>query len=290
MKKLLIAILPVALFAWGCDYVDIPTQANSGGGGGGGNGVTRRVLIEDFTGHTCPNCPAAAVTLHNIQNLYPDQVMGIAIHTGWFAEPCPPHPLPAGATAGSFSEDLRCATADDYDLVYSLSGAPPVGMVNHLGYPGNYAKQQGAWAGIVDSLLGTPAVADLEFDTVIYNSATRDLDVTMTGKFIDAQNDNFNICIMLVEDSLTGWQIDGSTYVPNYVFMHVLRDCINTPGSIAGTQIATGSIAANTTWSWQLPAAYNVSASLNASHCKLIAYVYNMTTKEVLQAAEADLQ
>lgn len=288
MKKIFLPVITVVLLAAGCDYVDVPTQTGSSGGGGG-NGVTRRVLIEDFTGHTCPNCPGAAVTLHNIQDLYPGQVMGIAVHAGWFAEPCPPHPLPAGATAGSFSEDLRCATGNDYDLVYGLSASPPVGMVNHLGYPGNVAKSQGSWAGLVDSLLQTPAVADLEFDTVIYNSGTRDLNVTMTGKFIDAQNGTFNVAIMLVEDSLTGWQINGTTYIPDYVFMHLLRDCINTPGSIAGTEVATGAIVANSTFTWVMPAAYNVSASYNASHCKLIAYVYNTTTKEVLQAAEVEL-
>jgi uncharacterized membrane protein len=289
MKKMLPFFVAIATLAWGCDYVEIPTQTNSGGGGGGGNGVTRRVLIEDFTGHTCPNCPSAAVTLHNLQTLYPDQVMGIAIHAGWFSEPCPPHPLPNGAQSGSFSNDLRSAAGNDYDLVFGLSSSPPIGMVNHLGYPNNYALQQGAWVTKVDSLLQTPAVADLEFDTVIYNSSTRELNVTVNGKFITAQNGTFHVCIMLVEDGITNWQIDGSQYLPNYVFDHVLRDCINTPGSIAGTQIATGTIAANSTFNWALPAAYTISNSFNASNCKLVAYIYNTANKEVLQAVEIGL-
>lgn len=290
MKNVLFLFAAALLILPGCDYVSAPQQAGSSGGGGGGNGITRRVLLEDFTGHTCPNCPSAAVTLHTLQDLYPDQIMAISIHTGWFGDPCPPHPLPNGAQAGSFSEDLTCATSDDYDAVYSMSGSPPVGMVNRLGYPSNYIKQAGEWASIIDSLLQTTATADLEFDTVIYNASTHNLDVSMTGKFIDAQNGTFNLAVMLVEDSLSGWQIDGTTYLPSYVWMHVLRDCINTPGSITGEQVATGTITANSTFNWTLSSSYNVSTSFNPAHCHLIAYIYNTATKEALQAAEADLQ
>ena len=49
--------------------------------------IIQKILIEDFTGHTCQNCPEAAEELHTIQSNYPSQVIGIAIHAGFFAEP-----------------------------------------------------------------------------------------------------------------------------------------------------------------------------------------------------------
>lgn len=289
MKRSAFFALTALAFA-GCDYVSAPHQAGTTPGGGGGNGVTRRVLVEEFTGHTCIACPAGSRTLHTIDSLYPGQVMIVGIHTGWFGDPCPPHPLPNGAPSGSFSEDFTCATADDYDVIYNMSGNPPVAMINRLGYPLDYVKQQGNWTSLVDSLLSAPPIADLEFDTVIYNNSTRDLTFTLNGKFIAAQNGTFNVAVMLTEDSLTGWQIDGTQYLPSYTFMHVLRDCVNSPGTSSGVQLATGSITANSTFTWSLPATYNVSSSWNAGRCKLIAFVYNTSTKEVLQAAEAELQ
>ena len=47
----------------------------------------KKVLVEDFTGYKCTNCPAAATELHNIEEFYPDKVIGIAIHAGSFAKP-----------------------------------------------------------------------------------------------------------------------------------------------------------------------------------------------------------
>lgn len=295
MKLLSVTFLALCLVFCGCDYVDVPTQ-NGGTNTGGSSGITRRILIEEFTGHTCPTCPAAAITLHNIENLYPDQVMIIAIHTGWFGDPCPPHPLPSGAVAGDFAEDFTTGTSNcegtEYDQTFSgIAPQPPGGLVNRLGFPsGTFRKEQGSWASITDSLLGTPAVAGLEFDTVIYNSVTHQLDFSIDGQFISAQNGSFNIAIMLVEDSLTGWQINGQTNVPDYTFMHVLRACVNTPGSIVGSPVSSGAIAAGSNFSYDLPATYTVNSNWHTQHCKLIAFIYNTSTQEVLQAAEAELE
>ena len=49
----------------------------------------KKVLIEDFTGHLCPNCPDAARELDAIRNIYDDQVIGMAIHVSSFAKPYP---------------------------------------------------------------------------------------------------------------------------------------------------------------------------------------------------------
>jgi thiol-disulfide isomerase/thioredoxin len=44
-------------------------------------GVTRRVLLEDFTGHTCNNCPAAAVIAEGLQTFYgEDQLILVGVH------------------------------------------------------------------------------------------------------------------------------------------------------------------------------------------------------------------
>ena len=292
MKKILIPIIAAAFFFAGCDYVEVPTQ--TGGTSGGGNGVTRRVLLEEFTGHTCIACPAGAATIEQLHGLYDDQLITIAIHHGWFAEPCPPHPLPNGAQTGSFSEDFTTGTTSGEGYEYEVNfpavfSTLPNGMVNRLGFPsGTYPKSQGEWGTLVDSLIQIPASADLEI-THTYSTSSRALSMSIDGQFIDAQNGTFNVAVMLTEDSLVGWQIDGTVYIPNFVFMHVLRACVNTPGSIIGTPVMTGSINANSSFTWTLPASYTVDNAYNANHCRLIAILYNTATMEVLQAAEAKL-
>ena len=39
------------------------------------NSYVKKVLVEDFTGHLCPNCPDAARELDAIHGIYGDQLM-----------------------------------------------------------------------------------------------------------------------------------------------------------------------------------------------------------------------
>jgi hypothetical protein len=44
------------------------------------------VLLEDYTGHKCVNCPTAAEIAHNLQITYGEKIILMAIHAGFFAE------------------------------------------------------------------------------------------------------------------------------------------------------------------------------------------------------------
>ena len=49
--------------------------------------VNRVVLIEDFTGQNCINCPAAHEVIEPLQMQYPDNVVAVSIHAGAFGIP-----------------------------------------------------------------------------------------------------------------------------------------------------------------------------------------------------------
>ena len=42
----------------------------------------RNVLIEDFTGQRCTNCPKATDAIHEMQEAYGSSVIPVAIHCG----------------------------------------------------------------------------------------------------------------------------------------------------------------------------------------------------------------
>lgn len=288
MKKFLF-IIASSFTLLSCDYVSSPVQTGNSGGPGPNDTLPKRVvLLEEATGHTCTNCPSAAATIQTLKSTYGEQLVPIAIHYGWFAEPCPPHPLPNGAPSGSFSEDLRCPEGSDYDVLYSIFNAPPAAMVNRLGYPADHIKSQGQWAGLIDSLVNTQPLAALDINHT-YDTTTRALSISVDGQFLQAASGDFNLVVMLVEDGIIGWQVDGSNYIPNYEFNHVLRACVNTPGSIAGEQVATGTIAAFTSFNWTLSGSYTVSNLINHHNCNLVVFLYNFNTKEAIQAGEVHL-
>ena len=68
MKKYLILINTILIIT-SCDVEERPfiTDYNAY------INPEKKVLIEDFTGHLCPNCPGAAEELKAIQDIYPNQ-------------------------------------------------------------------------------------------------------------------------------------------------------------------------------------------------------------------------
>ena len=58
------------------------------------NNVFRKVLIEEYTGHRCTNCPDGHRELASLHERYGDTLVAIGIHAGTFA-------LPAAAASGT---------------------------------------------------------------------------------------------------------------------------------------------------------------------------------------------
>lgn len=44
--------------------------------------IVRNVLIEDFTGQNCPNCPTATDVIEGLEEGYEGRVIGVSIHSG----------------------------------------------------------------------------------------------------------------------------------------------------------------------------------------------------------------
>ena len=54
------------------------------------NQFVKNILIEDFTGHLCKNCPDAARELDAIHDFYGSRIIGLALHVGTtFGRPYP---------------------------------------------------------------------------------------------------------------------------------------------------------------------------------------------------------
>ncbi|MCA6361788.1 MAG: Omp28-related outer membrane protein [Bacteroidetes bacterium] len=298
MKKIIFPVLFTGIFGAGCDYVDVPTPAapqvpvvSSGN--------HRKVLVEEVTGQRCPTCPAGALALAAAKSVYADSMIIIAVHTGYFAQTPPGIPVSAAITnidPLAFFLDLNCDEAEDLDLTFQLSGAPPISMVNRLGFLDElYRIPPSNVATVLDTVLNRPQSASFAI-THTYDVATRQLSFGINGNYLTQNGqsgDNFFLVALITEDSILGWQdYQGAQplgAVQNYVFNHVLRASVNTPGSVAGTLLGSAPALAGDTIQYTLPAPFTLSNSFNAAHCNLVVYIYNGTTKEVLQAEEVHL-
>ena len=85
MKKILLFALGITTLLSSCDVLEGPfdekvtidTTA----------GPKRKILLEDFTGHTCGNCPCAAYEAIRLDTTYKGRIIVVASHVGFFAEP-----------------------------------------------------------------------------------------------------------------------------------------------------------------------------------------------------------
>jgi hypothetical protein len=305
MKKYFFVLLIFSAAMSGCDYVSNPYETDAPVDGGVSLVDTipldtslvdavheRVVLLEDYTGHKCTACPQAATQANLLKSTYGEQLVVIGVHAGFFANPT----TPAGAPAGSYLVDFRTTAGDAYDntTYFGISNiGNPNGMINRKDYTPTtttHVKPYSTWNSEISTLLALDPVADLTIGNT-YNSTTRQLDMKIITEFVadTLTTANYKLMVMIVQDSIVDWQLDGSTHIPDYVHRHVLRDNVNTTwGSnlINGSFPAYSHITKNFTYS--LPTAYK-SNNCDENHCYVVAFIYDAVTYEVVQAAEAKI-
>lgn len=282
MKELL-TIASVALLFAACDKVNDPYASgpDSGPGAGTGEGVPRRVLLEEFTGHLCNNCPAAARIAKDLQSFYgPENLVVVAIHAGdYFSEPAvPPYP------DGRFSTDFRTPAGNAYATEYGVSFLP-TGMVDRTPFNGSILLSETAWSSAVSEVIGQPALMDLWVSDLVHDAGAGTVQAQVMIAVDRPLTSSYNLVVYLLEDRVIDWQEDLQATPPqveNYEHRHVLRDNLN------GTwgQLALGSSAnVGDTIPVDLPL-YTMNSAWNATNCSLVAFLYDTATEQVVQVTE----
>lgn len=286
MKSLpYIAISALVALVTGCDYVNKPTNVSPQGNTGSTGtstvvAVPRKVLIEDYTGHTCGNCPKAAISADNLENTYHSNVIIVAVHAGFFAQP----------GAAPYTDDYRSTTGTDWDNFFGIGAAGnPNGMINRKDYPtGNHIKAYSSWSTDVAPYINQPADAKLTL-VPTYNVSAKTLDMSVKTKFMNALTNNYKLSVVLTEDSIIGPQKDytqNPDEVPNYVFKHMLRGGIN--GSW-GDALNTAPVAANDSIT-KTYSAFAINPAYNDNRLYVVAFVYNAATYEVIQVEKVKIR
>lgn len=270
-----ILILVVLGFSLACDYIEDPIQ-------GGSitvpdDQVVRKALIEDFTGHRCNNCPKASEEIKEIEQNSPGVSVAVAIHAGAanFIAPDPP----------DYPTDFRTPEGDEMKDFFNVT-YNPAGMVNRLDYnsQGSHLKLYQSWPTEVANITSLPPPIDLLLSAT-YDSTSRQLQGEIASRFLLPLNDPLSISIWLCESKIVAPQkMPDNSRNPNYEHNNVFRESLNSTfgenlssnGGVTGDTIITSFN-------------YFVPNSYNSKNCKLVTFVFNRDTQEVLQAEEVAL-
>lgn len=170
--------------------------------------VQRCVLLEDFTGQRCINCPKANDEIKLLQEQYgEDNVIAVSIHSG-----------PLGFHTNDRFVGLSTDTGDDYYDYWQLD-YQPVGMIDR-GAPCEYTTWN---THIREELQKT---APVEIMLVSWREGSQ-LKVQTTVTAVDG-NTMGKLQLWLTEDNVTAFQLmpDG-TRNDHYLHQHVFRAAIN---------------------------------------------------------------
>ncbi len=292
MKKYILIIFSFIVVFSSCDIIEGPYDEQLDIDST--SSPVRNILLEDYTGHQCGNCPCAAKEAINLANLYKGRVIVVATHVGFFART---------NMSGKFSYDFKTQTGNELDAYFQVDAVGlPRGLINRKQYNSSLVLNPSGWASAVSSLLDTdgdskvdtlkPAV-DIEIDQT-YNSSSRTVTADINLEYLEAGNSNHHVVLYVVEDSITNWQLFYAQCSPtsvaydeqNYVHRHVLR------GSVNGTWGEQVSASTNIPVGTKITKTYTkvLDPSWNDKHIYLVAFVHDNVTKEVLQVEEVHLK
>lgn len=294
MKKLhLFIVFTIAILSFGCDYIDAPYIIQ------GPNGCNtpepdftprtnpvRKVLIEDFTGHRCGNCPRAAESIHDIFVAYPNQVVAVGVHSAIPSEYTNPYPADTNLNPSLYyTHDFRreVSTIIDQRFGVSTSGLP-TGMVNRKQVSGSYASNYTTWQTKVGQYLSAPPDADIQIKN-FYNPSDSSLCAYVYVQFLQPISGDFKVVLYLVENKFVTWQKDYNEtpeHVPDYEHNHILRESIT---SYWGTSLLDGTAEVNASY----VNGYSIKidpGKYNPDNCYVVGFLYDDNTSEIIQAEE----
>lgn len=238
----------------------------------------KNVLIEDFTGVRCPNCPEATQIAADIASENSGRVAVIGIH-----------PNNLGLLVRPYNEskyDFRTVEGTNVFTLLGSSQLLPIGAIDRKKFTGESEILIGKdkWRAYAQAQLATTSIANISFTKVEYNPSNRDLMVELEIVYTQAAGSDDNYLSMAItEDKLIDLQLKqgfgvDSTYEHNHVFRKFVQP--------ANGLFLTGPIEKGRTFRIKYKTVW--PQEWNPENCHLVAFIHKRTSPdyEVVQVKE----
>lgn len=258
--------------------------------------LTQNVLIEDYTGQYCGNCPRAAHMADSMRQKYPGRVLVTEVHvTDYFAAPRLPH-FPLDFRVPDYAQPLPNALVSSaIGQAFDLDNRGlPQGAVNRSPFTAannDPVATFSLWPAVVASQLALAPTVELRA-TPLYNRTTRLLRLKTSTKYLTSRaGRNMRLGVIVTEDSLMGAQKDYSLnrvsnpeqITEHYEHHNVMRAAL--AGTFGTLQVAGPT--ASQQFSDYL--GYKLPADWNDRKCSVIVYIADADTRQIVQVVQAKL-
>lgn len=257
-RNIMMAMLAVVAVAFAsCDTIDeneryieaeLPTEG-------------RKVLVEEFTGQDCNNCPNGHSTMAKVKELLGEQVIVVSIHAGQMAWD-PPY-------------GLKTPEGDGYASKWNVREYPSI-VINHAGGPNT---EVGQWQDAIAQNMGKPANVDINLTASLSNDRKT---LNVSTKLLSNCNLSATLHVWLTESGINAIQkqFDGE-YDEHYIHNHIYRCAVN------GVEGENVSLEANM-YSDDMEHTLAVDEAWNANNLSVVAFVCDRSG--VLQVEEVSFE
>lgn len=237
----------------------------------------RKVVLEEFTGVNCGNCPDGHRRANALRDAHPGEVFLINIHQGSYAYPA--------------EIDLRTNYGDALASQAGINSYPNA-TINRHSFNGSIAvADRTAWTSLSEGLLSTEAYANIAAKATV-DWQTREMQVTVQVYYTGNSPASTNyLNVALLQDYIYGpqagmnanmEQVDGN----QYVHMHALRDLITGQWGKEITTTIQGSFVEKT-YTYTIPEAVR-EVPVEMGNISVVAFLAEGHT-EIITACEANL-
>ena len=229
----------------------------------------RTVLLEEYTGQLCVNCPTAHAIIEQLEQQYGDQFIAVSFHCGGAAFSIQQNDPAWGGIVG-----LATPVSEQYGAAAGVTNALPKGRVDRIGALDNPPQ----WADAVRRQIVIDSDVELSMTGALANdSKTASVKATM---LTPEQVNSAKLQLWVVESGIKALQMmpDGSLNM-DYVHNNVFRADVNGFGGESIT-LQPG-VYANKEYT------FDIAADWEPENLSVVAVLYDETS--VIQATKVKL-
>jgi hypothetical protein len=245
------------------------------------------VLVEEFSGVRCPNCPKGHAETENLIAAHPNQVIGVTLHVNENRDPLT-HPYNFAN-----AQDFQTAEATAIEADFAQYTSMPCALIDRVKFAGESAPAVmnfNNWASDVSTRLAVATPVNLKM-TNSWDATTRTIKSRVEVHYTSAVSVTQNISLMIAEDSIVNPQYNAASLKPSkidtfYTHHHnILRKMITPAGGLPiAYEKSKGRVVI---YFFEMA---NVPTLWKEDYINLIAFVHNSgSSAEVVQSIEKPL-
>lgn len=237
----------------------------------------QKVLLEDYTGWKCVNCPRAAAKATELISKYGESLVVMAVHATAFASP----------SVSNNNIDFRTEYGENWATSFGCTSLP-AGIINRTKVGAAYTINDASWDNNIENTLSTQNhIMNISLG-VEYKQADNTILVSCENEFLESYSSPTLISILVLESGIIGVQknsdpLYGPSTIEEFEFNHVLRKNGLVDYSLSLLPIEGGNIINK---NYLLEVDPDIQ---DISKCSIVVFVTNAETKEVLQVNTVEL-